>query len=1077
MKRWLIGNSLLLLATLLAAWGLRSLVVRTRVQPSAVCGVVVEEVQRGSEADRAGVKPGDRITGWQQGALAGTIGAPFDWDEFETERAPRGTATLRTLRHDSDSTWTLRNGITGVKVRPALRPDLTGLWQQCRALEKSGKLPEAVQAWRHLAGRVSPGDPPWLPSWIEYQLARVLLQRGAFAEADAAFRQAIQQAPSGSAEGIWRLMYEHCSVFTAQGDWKRGRDCFLEALSQARKSAPASLAEAICLSQLGNSAAVAGDEDLSLQYHEQALSLRRRLAPRSLDASNSLNNLGLRAEIRGDLLLAEQYHRQALALRQETAPDSLPVAASLNNLGLIASDRGDQERAEQYYLQALALQQKLDPSGRQAAAMLSNVGIVASSRGDLARAEEYTQQALELARRAPPDELNMATALTNLGDFATREGDLGRAEAYLREALAIQERLIPISRDCAMSLSNLGDVIKESGDPRKAIEYYEQALAIHRKVGFINLDCATTVNNAGIAALARGDIRGAERYDRQALAIREKLAPGSSDEAESEHNLGLVLRRKGQSAAGKYFAQAVESLESQMVRLGGSQDVRAGFRARYASLYSDLEDALLSQNQRASAYRVTERGRARSLLQMMAERDLVFASDVPGDLQRTRKRNAAEYDQVQAQIAELNPSKDRPRIDKLLARLRELGTQREQIAEQIRRSSPRFASLHYPQPLDLAATRETLDPGTALLSYTVGGEHTVLFVVQPKDSGPALAVFTLPVNEKELQAKVQTFRRSIDDRRQPGDRELLAESRQLYDLLLGPAEGVVAASERLLIIPDGPLQVLPFAALRRSDSQYLVDWKPLHTVVSATVYAELVKMRQPAGNRPVDLAAFGDPRPPAIGKQGLERGGNTALRIATERGFTFGRLPFSRREVEEIAALYPGRSRTYLGAEATEEHAKALGKDVRYIHFATHGLLDELLPLNSALVLTIPDKVEEGRDNGLLQAWEIFEQVRIDADLVTLSACNTGLGRELKGEGLIGLTRAFQYAGARSILASTWSVDDFRTMQLMERFYAELQGGKSKDAALRAAQLQLAHSQSSSAPYYWAGFSLIGDWR
>jgi CHAT domain-containing protein len=191
----------------------------------------------------------------------------------------------------------------------------------------------------------------------------------------------------------------------------------------------------------------------------------------------------------------------------------------------------------------------------------------------------------------------------------------------------------------------------------------------------------------------------------------------------------------------------------------------------------------------------------------------------------------------------------------------------------------------------------------------------------------------------------------------------------------------------------------------------------------------------------------------------------------------FARLPFSRQEVEEIAALYPKRSRTFLGADATEERAKALGKDVRYIHFATHGLLDERFPLNSALVLTIPEKVAAGQDNGLLQAWEIFEQVRLDADLVTLSACNTGLGQELKGEGLIGLTRAFQYAGARSVLASLWSVDDFRTMQLMKRFYVELKQGKSKDAALRAAQLELAHSQSSPAPYYWAGFSLNGDWR
>jgi CHAT domain-containing protein len=291
-----------------------------------------------------------------------------------------------------------------------------------------------------------------------------------------------------------------------------------------------------------------------------------------------------------------------------------------------------------------------------------------------------------------------------------------------------------------------------------------------------------------------------------------------------------------------------------------------------------------------------------------------------------------------------------------------------------------------------------------------------------------------------------------------------------------PAEPFITNSSRLLIIPDGPLQVLPFAALRRNDKQYFVEWKPLHTVVSATVYAELKKARQIAGNRTVELAAFGDPQVPA-NKDALQRTVNPELQFASERGFTFGWLPFSRQEVEAVAALFPGRSRTYLGPKATEEQAKALGKNIRYIHFATHGLLDERFPLNSAIVLTIPAKYEDGKENGLLQAWEIFEQVRVDADLVTLSACNTALGQELSGEGLIGLTRAFQYAGAHSLLASLWSVDDLRTMELMKRFYTGLRDGKTKDDALRAAQLFMIHSPSSSSPYYWAAFSLIGDWR
>jgi CHAT domain-containing protein len=205
----------------------------------------------------------------------------------------------------------------------------------------------------------------------------------------------------------------------------------------------------------------------------------------------------------------------------------------------------------------------------------------------------------------------------------------------------------------------------------------------------------------------------------------------------------------------------------------------------------------------------------------------------------------------------------------------------------------------------------------------------------------------------------------------------------------------------------------------------------------------------------------------------------------------FEPLPSSRHEVEGIAALFPPeRVAIFLGIEATEERAKAIGKGSRILHFATHTHLDDRFPLNSALVLTMPDGFPEYRDNGLLQVWEIFEKVRLDADLVVLSACESGLGEEEGGEGLIGLTRAFQYAGARTVMASLWSVQDQATSDLMIRFYKHLRAGKPKDEALRQAQIELIRGPievvnekgektllDASAPYYWAGFQVYGDWQ
>ena len=166
----------------------------------------------------------------------------------------------------------------------------------------------------------------------------------------------------------------------------------------------------------------------------------------------------------------------------------------------------------------------------------------------------------------------------------------------------------------------------------------------------------------------------------------------------------------------------------------------------------------------------------------------------------------------------------------------------------------------------------------------------------------------------------------------------------------------------------------------------------------------------------------------------------------------------------------------YLGRRPPRR-GRTLGKDVPLIHFACHAVINERFPLDSALAFTIPENPKEGQDNGLLQAWEIFERVRIDADLVTLSACESGLGKEMGGEGLIGLTRAFQYAGARSVLASLWKVEDESTAELMKRFYGYLKAGKTKDEALRLAQLDLIQSPNYSAPQDWAAFQLNGDWK
>jgi CHAT domain-containing protein len=453
----------------------------------------------------------------------------------------------------------------------------------------------------------------------------------------------------------------------------------------------------------------------------------------------------------------------------------------------------------------------------------------------------------------------------------------------------------------------------------------------------------------------------------------------------------------------------------------------------------------------------------------MADRRGLLAADLPPALRLEQDRLDADYDLAQDRLSRLRPGRDDRKIRAARERLQDLRQRRTDLDARLRQAAPRVAALTGPRTLDAAGVRRALDAGTLLLAFSVGKDRSVLLGVP--DAGRPRA-WILPHGAEALRRRVDDMRALLDRGRQREghDRALLQVSARLYADLLAPAEPLMAGARRILVSPDGPLHALSFAALCRKAEPpaFLAEWRPLHTVISATVYAQ-IRAAHPASPRgPVTLVAFGDPRYAGDGHEGGRGEASAASILAWAR--RLGPLPFTRAEVETVASLMQP-ARVYLGADATEERAKALGADARYIHFACHGLLDRRFPLDSGLALAQPEGA--GGDNGLLQAWEVFERVRLDADLVTLSACDTASGREAGGEGLIGLSRAFQYAGARSVLASLWAVSDRSAAEFMRRFYEALKEGRPKDQAVQAAQRALRHQH----PYHWAAFQLSGDWR
>jgi CHAT domain-containing protein len=473
---------------------------------------------------------------------------------------------------------------------------------------------------------------------------------------------------------------------------------------------------------------------------------------------------------------------------------------------------------------------------------------------------------------------------------------------------------------------------------------------------------------------------------------------------------------------------------------------------------------------------------------MLAEKDL-YLKNIPYELEQRRKTIDFDYDSAQEELSGLSPVKEKEQFEALVSKMRNLRLEQDRIADQIRKSFPQYASLKYPQPLTLEETQKILDPGTVLLSYSLAEEHATLFAI----TRSSFRALDLDAPEEDLDKKVSAYRNALQ---QPStlSPDAIQTGRELYKTLIEPVSDMIATGDRIVIVPEGSLHSLPFVALIRKltraggKPEYLIHWKPVHVVLSATVYAELQKNRK--GNAAVEkpMVAFGDPLYPAKEKSGNPN--NAAVRDLETRGILLSPLPSSRKEVEEIAKSQGAKAKVFVGSDATEEAAKIQTVGARYIHFACHGIMNERFPLDSGLALTLPDRIDKGTENGLLQAWEILEQLHLDADLVVLSACKTGLGKDLGGEGLVGLTRAFQYAGAQSVVATLWSIADQPTAPFMRHFYESLKSGKSKDEALRLAQLDFLNNATeievkpgqdmkfdASAPFFWAGFQLIGDWK
>jgi CHAT domain-containing protein/Tfp pilus assembly protein PilF len=916
-----------------------------------------------------------------------------------------------------------------------------------------------------------------------------------------------------------------------RGDLAKAEEYYRQNLEITGKLAPGSLGVATTLNNLGNVAWSRSDLSKAEEYYHQGLEIQEKLAPGSLAVAAGLNNLGIVAYARGDPAKAEEYYRQAFEIEEKLAPGSLDLASNLNNLGLVAYVRGDLAKAEEYYRRNLEITEKLAPGSLDVASTLDNLGGVAEGRDDLAKAEEYIRRALEIEEKLAPGSLDVATTLNDLGEIARKRGDLAKAEKYFQQALTINEKPAPGSIAVATSLSLLGEVARERGDLAKAEEYFQQTLGIREKLAPGSLDLAVGLNSLGEVARDRGDSAKAEEYYLQAVEIRKRIAPQGADYAESLAALAAVMRDKQQAdEATRLYAQAIDVLDSQLARLGGSSGVRAGFRAKHADYYSDYADLLLTQKQAEVAFQVLERSRARTLLETLTEAhvDIRQGAD-PSLLERERTLQVTLAAKSNRKITLLGGEHTDEQIAAFSTEIGELLSQYQEVEGQIRATSPSYAALTQPQPLSAKEVQQQLlDADTVLLEYSLGGKRSFVFALTPT----SLDSYELPKRSDIEDAAHPVYdlltsrNRWIEGETSAQRRERVAKGEAEYQKTVATLSRMILSplaarleGKRLLIVADGALQYIPFAVLpvpTGDSSKTPVPLVAEHEIVNLPSASVLALLRRQASGRsagPKEVAVLADPvfdkDDPRVGKatknkpvtetasaketirsvpepslpepsfrEQLTRSlGDVGLETR-QGGSALPRLAFSRREAEAILAMTDrGKGMEALDFQASRE--TAVSKDLsqyRIVHFATHGLLDNEHPELSGLVLSLVDQEGRPRD-GFLNLEDVYN-LTLPADLVVLSACETGLGKQITGEGLVGLTRGFMYAGATRVVASLWKVDDAATAELMGRFYrGMLKEGLRPAAALRQAQMEMQKQKRWSDPYYWAAFTLQGEWK
>ncbi|MEG5176302.1 CHAT domain-containing protein [Microcoleus sp. B3-D7] len=853
--------------------------------------------------------------------------------------------------------------------------------------------------------------------------------------------------------------------------------------------------EATTLHNIGSVYSYLGEQQKALEYYSQSLPLRRATGDRSGEAT-TLNNIGGVYYELGEKQKALEYYSQSLPLSRATG-DRSGEALTLNNIGLVYSDLGEKQKALEYYSQSLPLRRAIGDR-RGEATTLINIGAVYSDLGERQKAVEYYSQSLPLFR-AVGDRRGEAGTLNNIGLVYSQLGEKQKALEYYSQSLPLRRATGDRSGEVT-TLNNIGTVYLQLGEQQKGLEYYSQSLPLSRAIGDRSGE-ALTLNNIGSVYSDLGEKQKGLEYYSQSLPLRRAVGDRGG-EANTLYGIAYVKRHLGNlTEALKNIESSLKIIENLRTKIA-SPELRSSYFAtvqNYYEFYIDLLMQLHKTNPKSGydtkALEASERSRARSLLELLFESNANIREGIDPDLLQQEKSLQQQLDAIEKQRIEAIsiPNPNATKIAEIDSGRLALLEQYQQIQAKIRTASPRYAALTQPQPLTLPEIqKQILDENTILLQYSLGEYRSYLWVV----TSTGLTSYELP-KRADIETVARNFRDTVTSQIQRDIPQQVAQaSANLGQVILQPAAAQLG-NKRLLIVPDGVLHYTPFPALTLPQTRGQNTNVPLiaeHEIITLPSVSSLAILRQNYGDRKSPnqtLAILADPvfSPDDERIKGkitqemtdkLEAnnlGLNRSLR-ASEIEWPPQRLPFTRQEAQTISSLFPSASSRQIFDFDASRTTATDGNLVNYqiIHLATHGLANSKNPELSGIVMSMVD--DKGNlVNGFLRLTDIFN-LKLAANLVVLSACKTGMGQNVKGEGMVGLTRGFMYAGAQRVAVSLWSVDDEGTAVLMQKFYQKMVQQKlAPAAALRAAQIEMMQEEKWKSPYYWAAFTLQGEWK